>query len=82
MNAAVRAVVRMGIYVGAKVYFIREVSLDTLYTQHYFRNNKNPSLPKDTSTGGTIRAKQDKEHSVFILSFIPGTKHFVNTLLS
>ena len=26
MNAAVRAVVRMGIYVGAKVYFIREVS--------------------------------------------------------
>lgn len=26
MNAAVRAVVRMGIYVGAKVYFIYEVS--------------------------------------------------------
>lgn len=26
MNAAVRAVVRMGIYVGAKVYFIHEVS--------------------------------------------------------
>lgn len=25
MNAAVRAVVRMGLYVGAKVYFIREV---------------------------------------------------------
>lgn len=25
MNAAVRAVVRMGIYVGAKVYFIHEV---------------------------------------------------------
>ena len=24
MNAAVRAVVRMGIYLGAKVYFIRE----------------------------------------------------------
>lgn len=24
MNAAVRAVVRMGIYVGAKVYFIKE----------------------------------------------------------
>lgn len=29
MNAAVRAVVRMGIYVGAKVYFIREVSVST-----------------------------------------------------
>lgn len=27
MNAAVRAVVRMGIYVGAKVYFIYEVSV-------------------------------------------------------
>lgn len=27
MNAAVRAVVRMGIYVGAKVYFIHEVRL-------------------------------------------------------
>jgi len=27
MNAAVRAVVRMGIYVGAKVYFVHEVSL-------------------------------------------------------
>ena len=27
MNAAVRAVVRMGLYVGAKVYFIHEVSL-------------------------------------------------------
>lgn len=26
MNAAVRAVVRMGLYVGAKVYFIHEVS--------------------------------------------------------
>lgn len=26
MNAAVRAVVRMGLYVGAKVYFIKEVS--------------------------------------------------------
>lgn len=26
MNAAVRAVVRMGIYVGCKVYFIKEVS--------------------------------------------------------
>lgn len=25
MNAAVRAVVRMGIYVGAKVYFVHEV---------------------------------------------------------
>lgn len=25
MNAAVRAVVRMGLYVGAKVYFIHEV---------------------------------------------------------
>lgn len=28
MNAAVRAVVRMGLYVGAKVYFIHEVSRD------------------------------------------------------
>lgn len=27
MNAAVRAVVRMGIYTGAKVYFIYEVSV-------------------------------------------------------
>jgi len=27
MNAAVRAVVRMGIYVGAKVYFVHEVIL-------------------------------------------------------
>ena len=27
MNAAVRAVVRMGIYAGAKVYFIYEVSV-------------------------------------------------------
>lgn len=26
MNGAVRAVVRMGLYVGAKVYFIHEVS--------------------------------------------------------
>ena len=30
MNAAVRAVVRMGIYVGAKVYFIYEVSVTSL----------------------------------------------------
>lgn len=29
MNAAVRAVVRMGIYVGAKVYFIHEVRRDS-----------------------------------------------------
>jgi len=27
MNAAVRAVVRMGIYVGCKVYLIKEVSM-------------------------------------------------------
>lgn len=31
MNAAVRAVVRMGIYVGAKVYFIHEVSSSVPY---------------------------------------------------
>lgn len=30
MNAAVRAVVRMGLYVGAKVYFIHEVSPNVL----------------------------------------------------
>lgn len=30
MNAAVRAVVRMGIYTGAKVYFIYEVSASHL----------------------------------------------------
>lgn len=29
MNGAVRAVVRMGIYVGAKVYFIHEVRRDS-----------------------------------------------------
>lgn len=32
MNAAVRAVVRMGIYVGAKVYFVYEVSVMSLPT--------------------------------------------------
>lgn len=30
MNAAVRAVVRMGLYVGAKVYFIHEVNTSFL----------------------------------------------------
>lgn len=30
MNAAVRAVTRMGIYVGAKVYLINEVSHNSL----------------------------------------------------
>lgn len=30
MNGAVRAVVRMGIYVGAKVYFIHEVRRDSM----------------------------------------------------
>lgn len=30
MNGAVRAVVRMGIYVGAKVYFIHEVRRDPI----------------------------------------------------
>lgn len=30
MNGAVRAVVRMGIYMGAKVYFIHEVRWDSL----------------------------------------------------
>lgn len=34
MNAAVRAVVRMGLYVGAKVYFIHEVSLTTSLQYH------------------------------------------------
>lgn len=29
MNAAVRAVVRVGIYTGARVYFVHEVSADT-----------------------------------------------------
>lgn len=32
MNAAVRAVVRMGIYVNAKVYFIYEVSFCFLHS--------------------------------------------------
>lgn len=35
MNAAVRAVVRMGLYVGAKVYFIHEVSSYSQMTTSY-----------------------------------------------
>ena len=31
MNAAVRAIVRMGIYLGCKVYLIHEVKLKYLY---------------------------------------------------
>ncbi|CAF98777.1 unnamed protein product [Tetraodon nigroviridis] len=36
MNAAVRAVVRMGLYVGAKVYFIHEVRQRSV--MHSFRD--------------------------------------------
>lgn len=36
MNAAVRAVVRMGLYVGAKVYFIHEVRRPSL--MHSFQD--------------------------------------------
>lgn len=35
MNAAVRAVVRMGLYVGAKVYFIHEVN-PQIYHQPFY----------------------------------------------
>lgn len=35
MNAAVRAVVRMGLYVGAKVYFIHEVSSYSQITKDF-----------------------------------------------
>ena len=36
MNAAVRAVVRMGIYVGCKVYLIKEVSINNYLQFSYF----------------------------------------------
>ncbi|CAN9502805.1 unnamed protein product [Ophioblennius macclurei] len=66
MNAAVRAVVRMGIYVGAKVYFIHEGYQGMVDGEAYIKEATWESVSSMLQVGGTVigsaRCKEFRTH--------------------
>lgn len=87
MNAAVRAVVRMGIYVGAKVYFIHEVRQDSSRFQTWppgslpsrFHLTVNQIRSDDVGCDCLIENQQDSETHYSALSTSDLLKRSVQT---